>query len=610
MRVPEEKRSVVSREENMGKAEQLRAPICDEINVAMMVIAYPSGELLCVNQQVSKDLEMSRHDLIGLNYKDFFWPEFYHVYEELAEKCQDGEDHTTVYYWSEKVIWEQISAKLISWSENCLSEIYPEAKQLIDTLESEQNVAHNKKDASTEPNSENHEPVQAVLLSITNITDVAKEQSKYEKAAYFDSVTGLPNGKKLELDIAELESVNEASFLYFQITNFDDIIDLYGWDVGDQIQMLMRDWLLSTECERAQYYIGDRGFIALGKGVTKEATVARVEQILERFKYPWIVSLEGTEISLYCKIRTGAVFGEFVRKDIRALLRRMTKAHAQQGEKYVVYDEEEDRRVKARHKLNNDLVNAILKDMDGFSVVYQPIVEAKTGGWVGLEALCRWQDSSGNVVSPDKFIPAVEKLGFISELDGWVRKEAMQQYRKLGLAEKNVFLDLNFSPSQPINDSFIKSLLEDINQEDFPINNLIMEITEGEKMIFDEVNLSGLETLKRAGVTMSLDDFGTGYSSIENLIKIGAATLKTDKILIDDLVEKANRQYLIRILIDLAHHLDMNIIVEGVEHRKQHELLSEYGADYIQGFYFCKPLTPEELLSQRDNFVGGSFLLR
>jgi EAL domain-containing protein (putative c-di-GMP-specific phosphodiesterase class I) len=139
----------------------------------------------------------------------------------------------------------------------------------------------------------------------------------------------------------------------------------------------------------------------------------------------------------------------------------------------------------------------------------------------------------------------------------------------------------------------------------FPARKLNIEITESAKMPFDEQTIARLNLIKENDITLSLDDFGTGYSSFENLIKISADMLKTERLFLDKIENDPYRQYLLRVLADLAHFLDMRLVAEGVETETQYELLKDYGADYMQGYLFSKPLTSDELRAHVERFPPG-----
>lgn len=537
----------------------------DSLSVAIIVVNRKTGHLSYVNDRVYKDLGMPEGSLKNKKYTDVFWPEFIQVYLDLAERCASGKEVSTVYYWGEKVVWEQISAKVISWD--------------------------SEKDS--------------ILLNITYIADAAQAQAKRELLANFDGLTGLPNGNKLEQDIAELACVEEVSLIYVQLSNIENIHDFHGWNIGDKLLLMIRDWFLETETQRAQYYKGEKGFIILERHTKPEASIERMYEIDKVFSKPWLVASNGIEQVIYCSAKIGAVFGKYVKNEMRNLLLRIMRAEPQGNLPFRIYNEEVDNCVKRQHKLKNSLTRSLINNMEGFSVNFQPIVEAKTAQWVGLEALCRWSASDGEAVAPVEFIPLVEKLGFIKKMDEWVREQAMRHCQELTLHKKQMFLDLNFSPSQTLDDEFAEALLTSVLDTGFPVGHLVLEVTESERMRFDSATLKGLELLKNKGFTFSIDDFGSGYSSIENLIKIAAATIKTDRTIIEDLESDTDRQYLIQALINLAHQLGMKMVAEGVETPAQRQLLEGYGVDYMQGYLFSKPLSAEQLAQETQRFVDA-----
>lgn len=537
----------------------------DLFSVAIIVVSRQSGKLVFLNQKVYKDMDAPEGSLLGKSYKDVFWPEFHHVYSGLVKQCEQGTEATAVYYWSEKVIWEQITAKLISW-------------------DSEDD---------------------AIMLNITNITEVAQAQAISEELAYFESVTGLPNGKKLEKDIGELVSFEQVSLLYIQFANFESINDFYGWDVGDKLLLMLKDWFLKTEKRRAHLYKGGQGFVLLGRNTTQEEAIDRMYEIERAFSSPWTVADSETEYLIFCRVKIGAVFGKYVKNEMRSLLLRTMHAEPPGHLPFHIYNEETDKRCKEENQIKSMLTRAVYNKMDGFSVHFHPIVETRSAQWVGLEALCRWAAPNGTLIPPRQFIPLLEHLGLIDRIDDWVRRQAMQHCRDLGLHTKEMFLDVNFSPVQTLDDDFAEALLTLTEETGFPVNRLVLEVTESRRMPFNEDNLKGLETLKSKGFNLSIDDFGSGYSSIENLIKIAATTIKTDKMIVENLETDVDRQFLIRALIEVAHHLNRYIIVEGVETPAQRRLLESFGADYMQGYLFSRPLTFEELAQKTSRFANA-----
>ena len=419
---------------------------------------------------------------------------------------------------------------------------------------------------------------------------------------YFDHLLGMPNGMKLEEDINELASVETVALVYFEIERLEEINDLYGWENGDNLLKQIRDWLYISETRRAQFYRVNNGFAMLGRKTSMKDAQKRAKEIQDRFSQPWILPTADNDLQLYCTIKLGIVYGKYIRNEMRNLVLRTIRLAENTKAGYAVYDEQADRQAKRALMIRNTLINCVRNDMQGFEVHYQPIVEIRSQRWIALEALCRWTTPEGEKISPVEFIRLAEQLNLIHQVDAWVRKTAMHTCVALKLDKKDFVLDINFSPMQQIDDTFIDGLLCTLDETAFPPQKLNLEITESAKMVFDESNLNGLNRLQQNGIILSLDDFGTGYSSFANLIKMPAKVLKTEKMFLDDIEKDPYRQHLLNMLAELAHYHEMHLVAEGVETIEQYELLKKYAVDCAQGYLFSTPLPYEQLRQQIDRF--------
>lgn len=415
------------------------------------------------------------------------------------------------------------------------------------------------------------------------------EQNK--RAIYYDHLLDLPNGKKMAEDLASFSAFEHAALIHFDIDTFAGVNELYGWDAGDYLLIQVRDWLLATLRPTSRLYrVKDDAFCLLIRDISLQQAKARAREVLRRFSKPWELPRRDNGFPLFCRIKLGVVYGKTVQGDIRNLLYRTLNAPDRQGRGYVLYDEAMDRQIQKDMRLRQTLINCVQQNMQGFAVHYQPIIEAQTGQWVGAEALCRWTTPQGVAVPPRVFIADAEQLGLIDRVDDWVRHTAMRQCRAWGLTEKTFFLDINLSPTRAVDKVFIKKILAEFRELDYPKNKLNLELTESAKVDFSGPNLKGLCRLNAEGVLLSLDDFGTGYSSFNNLINIPATALKTERAFIKDLETNHYLQYLLQVMVHLAHHVGMKLIAEGVETPAQKELLQAYGVDYMQGYLFSRPL--------------------
>lgn len=539
----------------------------DELDIGVMVIAVNGGEILFFNQHVCRNMELDPSDIGDKHYADVFEPDFAALYAKLSLECADDGPHTKIFYWERKMIWEQISARRIVWE------------------------------------SEAH----AILLNIANVTEVSRSEYEYKQMAYYDRLLRLPNGEKLEEDIRSSPDFDRSVLIHFDLDRFAFINDLYGWEAGDELLRKIRDWLLATLRKSSKLYrTNDDEFCLFIKDISVEAAKERAEEILERFKKPWEISFGKNKVNVYCTLVMGVVYGKHIRGDIRNVLYRTTHASGKKKANYVFYDEEIDAQIQKNVRLHHELINCIKGGMQGFEIYYQPVVAAKSGQWVGAEALCRWKTPAGESVGPGVFMPLVENMGLVGEVDYWVRETSLSQCLSWGLGEKTFFLDMNLSPFQPINEAFIEQFLSMLERIKYPREKLSLEITESTKMEFSENNLKGLRRLRDEGITLALDDFGTGYSTLENLINIPAKALKTERVFIRSLEHDPYFQYLMRIMVDIAHTVDMVLIAEGVETEAQRKLLISYGVDFMQGYLFSRPLSAQQFSRHLHYFSDSS----
>ncbi|MDL2229754.1 EAL domain-containing protein [Treponema sp. OttesenSCG-928-L16] len=535
--------------------------VLDEMAAAVLVVNKENGLIEYVNERVCRDMGRSIHEVRGCHFRHIFWPEFISVYYRILADCEDGEEHTTIYYWAERVVWEQISARSINW---------------------------------------NGSP--AILMTILFVSEFARSEYVLETMNHFDNLLKLPNGAKLEEDINELANFETVALLYFEIEHFEEINDLYGWENGDFLLIQVRDWLLSSESHRAQVYRVGNGFAILGRHVSMQDAGNRSKEILNRFSQPWDQHTVENTLPLYCTVKLGIVYGHYVKNEMRNILLRTIRSCENNENGYAIYDEQANQRAKRARKVMGMFISSIFNGMKGFDVYFQPIVSVKDQKWYALEALCRWTTADGMAVSPTEFIHIAEQLNLIDTLDNWVGFTAMERCAALGLHHKNFVLDINFSPTRQIKDSFINNLKRNLRTTGFPAENLSLEITETAKMNFNEENISGLRRLREEGIILSLDDFGTGYSNFGNLIHLSAKALKVERMFLDGIEHDSYRQYLLKMLADLTHHLGMYLVCEGVETGEQFEILQKYGVDYAQGYYFSRPLPYEQLKQEIHRF--------
>ncbi len=261
------------------------------------------------------------------------------------------------------------------------------------------------------------------------------------------------------------------------------------------------------------------------------------------------------------------------------------------GKNSFIYFEPEMQRVFIQHLTIQTRMNAALLE-SSFTQYYQPQFDIQTGKLRGFEALIRWDDEELGSISPSAFIPLAEETGLIIPIGRWVLKSAIttlktwqEKYNFTGI------MSVNVSPIQLRSDNFISELDELIEQYKIKPELLEIEITEG--VMINNMNdaIDKLRKIKAMGLRVSLDDFGTGYSSLSYLTFLPAQKVKIDKSLVDNYLVDGKETF-IENIVHLVHDLGMKLTVEGVEQKWQYDKLSKMGCDFVQGYFFSKPMLP------------------
>jgi EAL domain-containing protein (putative c-di-GMP-specific phosphodiesterase class I) len=247
-----------------------------------------------------------------------------------------------------------------------------------------------------------------------------------------------------------------------------------------------------------------------------------------------------------------------------------------------------------RVRLVNDLRDALkAKQM---RLVYQPIVDFRTGSVHKAEALIRWQHPQLGQISPAAFIPLAESSGLILEIGEWVFQQAAHQVKQWREQHHPDFqISVNKSPVQfSSHKSPMHSWTEQLSNMGLPGECIVLEITEGLLLSPRPDVVTQLSTLRSGGIGVSLDDFGTGYSSLSYLQKFDIDYLKIDQSFVCNLNAHSKDMALCKAIVVMAHELGIKVIAEGVETEHQRQLLLQTGCDYGQGYLFSKPLAPSE----------------
>ncbi|MBO4809510.1 MAG: EAL domain-containing protein, partial [Lachnospiraceae bacterium] len=244
--------------------------------------------------------------------------------------------------------------------------------------------------------------------------------------------------------------------------------------------------------------------------------------------------------------------------------------------------------------LENKLKTALFSK--SFFMYYQPQFFSDSRKIRGVEALIRWRDNEGRMISPAHFIPIAEQSGIIIPIGDWVMEESIRTFaewrEKFGC---DIILSINISAIQYRKDDFVDKILDVLKKYDVPCHNIELEITES-VLIDDFENVKvKLLVLREYGIRVALDDFGTGFSSMSYLNGLPIDTLKIDKTFIDNVVDDESSKIITGSMIDMVNRLGYETIAEGVETEEQYQYLKDIGCEVIQGFLFSKPIPGEKV---------------
>jgi diguanylate cyclase (GGDEF)-like protein len=421
---------------------------------------------------------------------------------------------------------------------------------------------------------------------ILKITDI---KSNMEYAAYHDKLTGLKNRRALFEDFDKyIQENKKGSLCLLDLNNLKEINDIYGHATGDEILRLIVERINNIINEDTYFYRfgGDEFIIVIFEDLDKveQECIDIMNCVSRTMKYENIdFNISGC-IGISSFPQDGNLSNNLIGKADIAMY--YVKHNFKKGFTYFKPFMQDE--VNRKSEINIILRNAL--ENNGFKLLYQPIIEAKSGDVVSFEALLRLRDYN---ISPVDFIKVAEEKGIIIEVGRLVVEEVIKQLHEW--KEKNIILRpiaINLSPNQMKDDELIIFTQNLLNKYDIESRYLEIEVTEDILIENSAEAIAFLEGFKSVGLKISLDDFGSGYSSLTYLTYMPIDKIKLDKVLIDKYLNKKN-QSIIDSIIRIAHDLEFSVVAEGIESFEQYEMLKLIGCDFIQGYYFSKPVDSE-----------------
>ena len=290
-----------------------------------------------------------------------------------------------------------------------------------------------------------------------------------------------------------------------------------------------------------------------------------------------------------CNFQGNSLSPDTIMQRCNLTLSRCVKTNVDQ----LVYDENLRETEHRNALLTSDFSQAMQKNH--LFLQWQPQFNSQTNAISGMEALIRWEHPHYGIIAPDEFIPLLEDTMQIKNLTHWVIKSVFSQATEIRKHFPDVSLSINLSIYDFLDDDLLDVVDHYLNSTPWICSNIIFEVTETVMIEDDERILFVVEALQKRGFKVSIDDFGAGYASFGYLQNIPANELKIDKRYSMSCAEK-NSQTIIKSIINIAQQLSMKVVVEGVEEQYQADLFKEWGAEYLQGWLFAKPMHLRDII--------------
>ena len=436
-----------------------------------------------------------------------------------------------------------------------------------------------------------------------NLQDLINQRTKeLYKKSHFDSLTNLPNRAllldRLDHAIKTAKRKQETlAILFLDLDRFKIINDTLGHEIGDKLLKKVAERLHKTGRENDTIArLGGDEFVFLIENITSPNDAAYLAlRILKLFEKPFRLG----ENILHLSTSIGISLYPHDGDNAQLLLKNsdISMYHSKNSSpgSYTFYKDEINASSHERLTIENKLRNAI-KNQE-FNLLYQPQVDVKTNNINHVEALLRWTNADMGRIPPDVFIPIAEEMGMIKQIGMWVISETCRQvyeWENEGLNDLTVAV--NISASHLIGDDLINHIKQETERHNITCDKIEIEITENVFLDHAEETINTLTKLQSLGIRISIDDFGTGYSSLRYLKNLPVDTLKLDGMFIKDLTRNSASLGIVSSTIILAHSLNMELVAECVETQEQLDILKEYNCDLIQGYFFYKPITAQEIL--------------
>lgn len=419
-------------------------------------------------------------------------------------------------------------------------------------------------------------------------------ESYIHQVAFHDNASGMANRAHLLLNINELieSQSTHASIFYIQIEEIKSYLNQYGSELVDGlVEKLLQtlSHLPSSNCTVYRVHDDDFAILVLDEVPLEDLQV--YAKTIKRNYHDAVVEKgqylgSNISIGLYPCIDPEHSAEEIVRKAARTC----QYANEKNKDRIAVYSQKTQYAVDRYFFIEQGLKNAL--EERTLSVKFQPIVSASDLQVVSFESLVRWRSKEFGEIYPDEFIPVAENKGLIVELGYQVFEKACQFIKSYRERYQNqVRVNVNVSVLQLLNSEFPSKIKAMADQVGIEPQAIVLELTETFILDNNQAAIAPLNTLRELGFSLSMDDFGAGYSSLNCFFDLPMTQIKIDKSMAwKTLTNRSSHEYL-KFLITMCREQNIEVVIEGIEDAKMCDFFAEMGVDYLQGYWFSKPLS-------------------
>jgi diguanylate cyclase (GGDEF)-like protein len=415
-----------------------------------------------------------------------------------------------------------------------------------------------------------------------------------------DVVTGLWTSYGFRNDATQLlEEGKSGAAVQIDITNFKRINSQFGYDFGDVVMYTIGQKLKSIVGEKSLYRMDGAQFAFLIEGGRDDVVKLR-DKIADR-----ISELTVNDIDLHIEFSCGAtVFpedGEFIDQIQSNLFHALSNSkHSGVGELVFFSQDLAEKRNKIL-RLGECLRRSIENDCEGFRIVFQPIIDKNSGELHSAEVLLRWSNAEFTHVGPVEFIPILEETRGIIPVGKWIIDKAFSyvaEWNRTNNVHKLKHVNINFSYIQFKDKTLKDYVVQKLDEYGLPHNTLIAELTESCRVECTGKFATLLQEYRDEGIIIALDDFGTGYASLALLKDMPADIVKLDHSMTRTIADREKDRNLVEFIISYCNKMNIDVCTEGVETGDIVNIVSSAGTQYMQGYYYDKPLEANEFFEK------------